>query len=46
VTSVFNGTNGLPKSSDDLSWPNYGINPTNLTHNRVVRRWEGLKGSL
>jgi hypothetical protein len=35
ATSVFNGTNGLPKSNDDLSWPNYGINPTNPTHSRV-----------
>ena len=32
--SAFNGTNGLPKSNDDLVWLNYGINLTNPTHNR------------
>jgi hypothetical protein len=32
--SVFNGTNGLPKSNEDLSYPNCGINLTNPTHNR------------
>jgi hypothetical protein len=32
--NAFNRTNGLPKSNDDLVWLNYGINPTNPTHNR------------
>ena len=32
--SAFNGTNGLPKSNEDLVWLNYGINPTNPTYNR------------
>jgi hypothetical protein len=32
--SAFNGTNGLPKSNEDLVWLNYGINPTNSAHYR------------
>ena len=32
--SALNGTNGLPKSNDDLVWLNYGINLTNPTHDR------------
>ena len=34
ATSVFNGTNDLPKSNENLSQPNYGISLTNPIHGR------------
>ena len=41
--SVFNGTNGLPKSNEDLSDTNCGINLTNPSPNRAGTWWENLK---
>jgi len=43
TTSVFNGTNGLPKSNEDLLDTNCGINLTNPTPNRAGGWRENLK---
>jgi hypothetical protein len=43
--SALNGTNGLPKSNDDLMWLNYGIRFASPTRPMTVMvgRWEHLQ---